>query len=73
VYLILALIDLLSFSPIICPENVDYVVAIREPESKNSVVHKAEAIVPLLIRTVRKILGYHALRVGESELCGLKA
>jgi len=59
---------LLSFSPITCPENTDHVAAIHESDSKHAIFDKAETVMPRLIRTVRKIFGYHALRVCESEL-----
>ena len=55
-YLIFALIDLLSFSPITCPENTDHFTAIDEPDSQNSVFNAAEAVIPRLVRAMRKIV-----------------
>src|SRR6185295_14827509 len=46
VYLILSLIDSLSFPPVAGPEDSDYIVAVSEPHRKNAPANQAEAVVP---------------------------
>jgi hypothetical protein len=47
VYLILSLIDSLSFPPVAGSEDSDYIVTVSEPHRENPIVDKTETVVPL--------------------------
>jgi hypothetical protein len=68
VYLILSLIDALSFPPVSSSKNADCVVTIGEPYGQNAAANPPETVVPLLARTVGLVLRDDASRIGEGEL-----
>jgi len=52
VYLILSLIDSLSFAPIAGSEDTDYVLAVSEANREDSDTNLPETVIPLFARTV---------------------
>jgi len=55
VYLIFSLIDSLSFTPIACTVNTDYIIAVGETNRDNAAADPAGAVVPLLARAVGQV------------------
>src|SRR6185436_122145 len=68
VYLVFALMDFLSFSPISRAEDSDDVVAVGKPDRKDAVIHQAEAVMPDFFRAVRRVFGDYAIRIGKRQL-----
>jgi len=68
VYLILSLIDSLSFSPIAGTEDSDYIVTVSEPHRENPIVDKTEAVEPLFARTMGLVFRDDTPCVSEGDL-----
>ena len=67
-YLILALIDLLAFTPVTRTEDANDLAAISEANSKDSFSNRAEAVVPLLARTMGEVFSDHAASIRKGNL-----
>ena len=59
-YFYFALIDRLSFTPEASPEDSDNSIAIREADRRDTPVHAAKTVVPLLPGTVVQVFGNDA-------------
>jgi len=69
VYLILLLIDSLTFGPVACPEDADDSASVRETNSQNSATITTVAIVAFLSRSaVFQILREDAAPIQEGNL-----
>src|SRR5437879_3369429 len=68
VYLIFSLIDSLSFTPIACTVNTDYIIAVGESNRDNAAADPAKAVVPPLARAMGQVFRDDTPWVGEGEL-----
>lgn len=68
VYLILALINCLTPSPVTSAKDSNDILAIREANRQYSAIDSTEAVVPLLPGTMREIFCDHAGRIRERKL-----
>ena len=68
VYRILSLIDLLSLAPVSSPKDADDFGTVGEADSQDSTANLAEAVVPLLRRTVGYVFRDDAPNIGEGKL-----
>ena len=67
-YLIFALIDLLAFPPIACPEDANNIISVRKAHREDALPNPAKAIVPTFNRTVGAVFCDNATRICEGEL-----
>lgn len=67
-YLIFSFINSLAPTPITGTEDSNDVFAVCESDRQDPAFNLAEAVVPLLTRTMGQILRNHALRIGKGEL-----
>jgi hypothetical protein len=68
VYLIFALIELFTPSPIAGAKDANDAPPISEPDGKNATANRAKAEVALFAGAMRRVLSDNALRVSECKL-----
>src|SRR6185295_18001178 len=65
VFLIFPVIYSLASSPITGTKDSNDTLTVSKANGENAVLNFAETVVPFLARTMRKVLGNHAPRIGE--------
>src|SRR6266540_565757 len=68
VYLILSLIDPLSFAPVTGPVDSDHVLTVSKAYCEDAGTHLAETVIPWFAGTVGQVFCDDALRVNEGKL-----
>ena len=72
VYLIFALINCLSLSPVTGAKYADYTVAISKADGENAAIDLAETEITFFSFTVSEVFGYDTAGVSEGILCQRK-
>jgi len=72
VYLIFALINCLSFSPVTGTKYANHTAAIGKANGKNAVINIAKTEIAFFSLTMSNVFGYNTVWVSEGILCQKK-